>query len=88
MPNHYQLEKYVSFTTLDDEAVLLNLQSGAYFGLNHVGAMLIIELENGSELSQVEAKIAKTYGVPATQVTQDISKLLNQMLAQKLIRLL
>jgi len=85
MSKHYQLAKHVSFTELDEEAVLLDLNNGTYFGLNHVGVMLVNELEKGANQQQAETQIAEHYKVPNEQVSADVASLIDEMLAQKLL---
>jgi len=81
----YQLAKNVSLTEVDDEAVLLDLNSGAYYGLNHVGALLISHLQNQRSLEYSSAEIAEHYQTPHATVTEDIQTLVEQLLEQKLI---
>ena len=81
----YQLANHVSFTEVDDEAVLLDLNSGAYFGLNHVGALLLTHLQNKQSIEFAQQQIAAKYQISDTIVEQDIEALLAQLLEQKLI---
>jgi len=81
----YQLADHVSLTEVDDEAVLLDLNSGAYYGLNHVGALLINHLQAQQSVEFANAAIAEQYQTPHTTVTQDIEILIDQLLEQKLI---
>jgi len=84
----YQLASTVSLTEVDDEAVLLDLSSGAYYGLNHVGALLISHLQNQHSLEYASAEIAEHYQTPHATVSEDIRILVEQLLEQKLIVLL
>ncbi len=85
MVTKLKLAEHVSFTELDDEAVLLDLQSGSYYGLNHVGVALIKALENGHDEQAAVDIIASAYQAPVAQVKQDISALLTDMLERKLL---
>lgn len=85
MSSQYNLSQSVSFTQLDDEAVLLNLESGSYFGLNHVGVFLINELQKGASSDSAIETIAKEYNAPKEQVENDINALLKEMLQQNLL---
>lgn len=86
MATNYQLSEHVSLTELEDEAVLLDLTSGAYYGLNHVGVMLITLLNEGADKTQAENKIAEHYGSPHQQVVSDVTLLIDEMLEQRLLR--
>ncbi|MFQ3245343.1 MAG: hypothetical protein ACI9SP_001990 [Arenicella sp.] len=81
----YQLADHVSLTEVDDEAVLLDLNSGAYYGLNHVGAMLMSHLQNQQTPEFASTAIAEQYQTPYITVARDIDLLLQQLLEQKLI---
>ena len=81
----YQLANNISLTQVDDEAVLLNLNTGSYFGLNHVGAALLNNLVDQQSVEQSCATLAKQYEIPAQTVNDDIAELINQLLEQGLI---
>jgi len=81
----YKLNDNVSFTEVDDEAVLLDLNSGAYYGLNHVGALLITHLQKEHSVEHASAEIAEHYQTPNVTVSADIAALIEQLLEQKLI---
>jgi hypothetical protein len=81
----YLLADHVSLTEVDDEAVLLDLNSGGYFGLNHVGARLMVHLNAQKSVEFAVADIVDHYQACATTVKQDIDVLIAQLLEQKLI---
>lgn len=81
----YQLADHVSFTEVDDEAVLLDLNLGAYFSLNHVGALLMARLLNQQDVDTASFAIAEQFQQPPVTVRQDIALLLEQLLEEELI---
>ena len=81
----YLLADHVSLTEVDDEAVLLDLHSGAYFGLNHVGARFAIHLKAQKSVDFATADIIEHYQASAATVKHDIAILLEQLLERKLI---
>ena len=81
----YQLADHVSFTDLEGDAVLLDLNSGAFFGLNHVGAQLLSELRAHNSIEDSIQKIAHQYNESKTTVADDINELIEQLVAKKLI---
>lgn len=81
----YQLASHVSFTDVDDDAVLLDLNTGAYFGLNHVGALLLNELKAHNSVDDAIKSITELYQMNGHVVANDIQELLQQLLAQNLI---
>lgn len=81
----YTLCDHVSVTEVDDEVVLLNLNTGAYFGLNHVGADLMKALQNQQPIDQAVRQISDHYQMDLTQVQTDIDELLAQLLENNLL---
>jgi hypothetical protein len=70
---------------LDDEAVVLNLRSGSYHGLNEVGARVWQLLAEPRSVSSVADAIVSEYDVDRTRCQADILVLLEELLDQGLI---
>lgn len=87
LPRSYKLLDHVSFTQVDDEAVLLNLESGSYFGLNHVGTVLINAFQEGRSLDNAVQLISEQYQTDASLVLSDINALIEQLSQNNLIEL-
>ncbi|MEP7706664.1 PqqD family protein [Paraglaciecola sp. 25GB23A] len=70
-----------------DEMVILEPQTGDYFTLNSIGALMLEKLQAGSSSEQVAQIISDEYDVSAQQVAQDLAELLGNLeqagLAQK-----
>ncbi len=81
----YQLADHISLTQVDDEAVLLDLNSGAYYGLNHVGALFINYLLKDYSNESAYKEIVKQYDVCAETASRDLDSLVKQLLDQKLV---
>jgi hypothetical protein len=81
----YQLLEHVSLTEVDDEAVLLDLNTGSYYGLNHIGAHLMRVLEDNGSVNKAVEQITSKYHADKTTVEGDLRKLLDQLLEQNLI---
>lgn len=81
----YQLADHVSFTDVDDDAVLLDLNTGAYYGLNHIGAQLLNQLKAHNSIEDAISFISEQYQTANNTVEADINELIEQLLAQKLI---
>lgn len=87
MSPYYQLSEHVSLTEVDDEAVLLDCESGAYFGLNHVGLMLVNLLQQGLSQETAQRKLADHYETSEQQVIDDTNSLIIEMLNRNLLGL-
>lgn len=81
----FKLAKHVSLTAVDDEAVILDLNSGAYFGLNHIGALLMEQLQAGASSELAVKNIAEQYQIASHTVEKDIQELLSELIDQALI---
>jgi hypothetical protein len=75
----------VLFQALDREAVLLHLDSGIYFGLDHVGTEIWGLLPESESLLQVAHAIAGRYQLPEEQSARDLMCLVEEMLKNGLV---
>ena len=75
----------VMFQQLQEEAVLLNLDSGLYFGLDPIGTRIWNLLAQGQSLPQIVSTIMAEYEVDIEQCTSDLLKLLGDLEAQGLV---
>jgi hypothetical protein len=72
---------------LDGEAVLLNLKTGIYLGLDAVGFRMWHLIEEHSDLGKVVAVLIGEYDVAADRCAEDLFALVVQMADQGLVRL-
>ena len=75
----------VLFQQLQDEAVLLNLESGQYFGFDPVGTRIWSLLAEGKALPEVASAITAEYEVDAARCEADLLKLLGDLEEQGLV---
>lgn len=67
------------------EMVLMDLESGSYFGLNSVGGQVWQALEEGNTIKQLCDQIEEEFDVPREQLEQDILSLVEELLERKLV---
>jgi hypothetical protein len=72
---------------LDGEAVLLDLASGEYFGLNSVGTRVWELLSAGKTYGEVRAALTSEFDAPLATIEGDLAELVDRLLARKLVRL-
>ena len=70
---------------LGGEAVILNLKTGVYHGLNEVGARIWNLIEQPSSVSDIKQTLLQEYEVEAQQCDRDLKALLEHLLAAGLI---
>ena len=69
------------------ESMLLDLDTGSYFGLDAVGSRiwhLLEEMENSEEVVQV---LLKEYEVEAVRLRQDLTELLKELQCRSLVEI-
>jgi hypothetical protein len=75
----------VLFQKLDQEAVLLNLKSGVYFGLDPIGTYIWTVLPESDSLEQVAEAITRVYDVSKERSSEDLLRLIREMLAHEIV---
>lgn len=73
------------FSDLAGEAVILNLNSGLYFGLNEVGASIWNLIQQPRTVSSIQDVIMEEYEVERDQCECDLLELLQRLEAEGLI---
>lgn len=70
---------------LGGEAVILDLDSGVYFGLNQVGAVIWSLLREPRTLAEIEGAILAEYEVESARCRADLLRLLGELEAERLV---
>ncbi len=78
---------YVSFTFVDEDAVLLNMQSNQYYLLDEVGARLWGLLRDEKMLRESYQTILEEYEVEPAQLEKDVLELLEKLKEQGLVEI-
>ena len=69
------IPEHVMARQVGTETVLLNLQTGVYFGLDGVGSAVWAGLQQGGSLRDICSDLAARYDAPATQIEGDVLRL-------------
>ena len=80
-----QIPDHVVTRQVGDETILLNLESGTYFGLDPVGSRFLELLEAGGMLAAVLAKMLEEFDVTEAQLEADLLRLADEMIASRLL---
>ena len=75
----------VLFRKLEGEAVLLNLDSEMYYGLDEVGTRMWVALESSDSIDAACAQLLTEFDVDSDQLQADVIELVMELLEQKLI---
>lgn len=80
-----RLSPDVVFRDLEGEAVILDLASGRYFGLNAVGTRIWTLLDAGTPIEEIVQAIAEEYDADAEQIDRDVKALIEDLSSRGLI---
>jgi len=82
-----KLSDNVLMQKVADEAVLLDLDSQSYFGLDPVGTLIWEAVSEGNTESEVVARITSEFDVDARVARCDLQEFIAKLRQDKLIRL-
>ena len=74
-----------SSSELEGETVILNLQSGVYYGLKTVGAAIWKLIQEPKTIDEVRQAILSKYEVEPEQCDRDLQALLQDLQSERLI---
>ncbi len=76
----------VLFRDLGGEAVLLELETGCYFGLDEIGTRIWRLIEKHGELPRVERELLEAYEVSPDHLAGDLSAFVRSLVSRGLLR--
>ena len=79
---------HVSFTFVDEDAVLLNMRTNQYYLLDEVGARLWGLLRDGKSLKESCQLLLEEYEVEPETLERDVLELLEKLKEQELVEIL
>jgi Coenzyme PQQ synthesis protein D (PqqD) len=72
---------------LREEAAILNMATGMYYGLDAVAAMIWQKIERPASFADVNAAILSEYDVPPALAEQDLDRFVHQLVAAGLVEI-
>ena len=75
----------VLISNLQEESVILNLNSERYFGLDNVGTRMLTVLSSSSSIESAYELLLNEYDVDQQVLRQDLTSLIENLLAQGLV---
>jgi hypothetical protein len=82
-----EIEENVLFRELNGEAVILNVETGNYFGLDHVGTRAWTLIREHKALSKVVGLMEAEYEVSRDALRNDLVALAKELSAHGLVRI-
>lgn len=85
LPKKVKVSDNVLFQEIDNEYVLLNMETEQYFGLNEIGAKLWHSIAEYGDVDNALEQIMKAYDVAEDTLKKDISSLLTELSNEQLV---
>jgi hypothetical protein len=77
----------VLFRDLDGEAVLLESESGMYYGLNELGTRIWVLLQEHGQLEPAFRVLLDEYEVPAERLQRELQEFVQRLASRGLVEL-
>ena len=81
----FSIPPQVMSRLVGDETVLLDLESGMYFGLDGVGKRIWDAVAEGKNCEEIAATISSEYDVEQEQAQEDVIEFLSGLAERKLV---
>ena len=81
-----QVPEGVLISNLQDESVILNLDSERYFGLDNVGTRILTVLTNSDSIQAAYESLLEEYEVDHAVLREDLVALIESLLQQGLVQ--
>ena len=85
--SHVRISPKIVSTEIDEQAVILQLENSLYYGLNPVATDILIYIREMEPLTveMIIQRVLEDYDIDRAGCEQDILKLVDEMIEQKLI---
>lgn len=83
--SRFQAIKEHLFSDLNDEAVILSLVNGKYYGLNSVGVTIWKNVQEAASIAEIEAAVLDEYDVDLETCRREVYLFLEEMMNEELI---
>lgn len=71
--------------TIDHETIIVNLDVGTYYSLNHAASCIWIGLDSGASVERIVRHLAEQSGTPESVVDQGVRVFLEQLIGEQLV---
>src|SRR4051794_8476214 len=76
---------HVVYREFPSETVVLNLETGAYHGLNPIGGRMLVELQKAPSVDAAVNRLAAEFGEPAEVVERDVYRFCTDLIERDLL---
>ena len=86
LPKQIKIASNALVQKVSEEMVILDIQSGQYYTLNHVAADMLELMQQGSTVEQTVAEICREYDVSTQEATDDLYNMINTLAEKQLVQ--
>lgn len=84
--NYIEQNKEVFAGKIDNETVMMHIQTGKYYGLDDIGSRIWKMAEEKIQVKEIIAQLIDEFDVDKQQCEKDVIELLNDLKSNDLIR--
>ena len=81
----FKISSDVVISEINNESVIMNLNTGIYFQVNELGSFIISELKNYQNIATLQEKIILSFDVSAEVCKDDLENFLEILLEKNLL---
>ena len=81
----FRLSDHILVSSMNEDLVVFDTEKGVYYGINDIGTVLWEHIQQQKTLGELIATLLQRFDVNEEKCWQDVSKILNKMVAQQLI---
>lgn len=85
MEQRIQRSKQVMWNVVDNEAVLLNTETGFYYGMNKTASVIWELLETPKTILEIVQEMNKRFSVDSAVLTDDVEQIIKTLTSKRLI---
>jgi len=83
--NTYQAPDNYSWRDVNNELVVLNLQSGEYFTFNNVGRLIWLTVNDGKTVDEITRSVVEQYATTEEKAVADVKAFISNLLSEGLL---
>jgi len=81
----FRLNDHTLVSNINNDLVFFDTDKGMYYGVNSIGAVLWEHIQQQKTLGELIATLLERFDVNEERCWQDVTKVLDQMIAKQLI---
>ena len=81
----FKISSNVVKSELNNQSVILNLNTGVYFQVNELGTFIISELKNYTDITTLQKKISLSFNVSNEEYKDELKKFIEILVKKNLL---